>query len=415
VDSVWEIFGPLLRGVQLVLIPEEGVKDADRLVEILAAHRVTRIVVVPSLLRTLLSTCPDLGSRLPHLRHWVTSGEALPVELCRSFTEKMPQSALINLYGSSEVSADATCYDTRQQSASTTNVPIGNPIANTRAYILDRHSNPVPIGVPGELHIGGEGLARGYLNRPELTAERFIPDPYSGESGSRLYRSGDLTRYLPDGNIEFLGRIDHQVKIRGFRIELGEIETVLDQHPAVRDAVVSAREGTPGDEQLVAYVVPGSQPRGLLTELRGYLQKKLPEYMVPSAFVVLEALPLTPNGKVDRKALPAPDPSGFRAENSYAEPRTPVEEQLVEIWEEVLGLERVGIHDNFFELGGHSLLATRVVSRVRKVFQVELPLLSLFEEPTVAGLAERIKVMQQSRSVSSTVVLGSDNLEELRF
>jgi acyl-CoA synthetase (AMP-forming)/AMP-acid ligase II/acyl carrier protein len=336
------------------------------------------------------------------------------VELCRSFAEKMPQSTLINLYGSSEVSADATCYDTRQQNASTTSVPIGRPIANTQVYILDRRSNPVPLGVPGELHIGGEGLARGYLNRPELTAESFIPDPFFDEPGSRLYKSGDLARYLPDGNIEFLGRNDHQVKIRGFRIELGEIEAALAEHPTVRENVVVAREEEPGDKRLVAYLVP--QPRQstpTVRELRGHLKQKLPEYMVPTDFVVLDALPQTPNGKVDRRALPMPERSVVTLDSAYVAPRTPAEEALAEIWAEVLRAKQVGAHSDFFELGGHSLLATRIVSRVREVFQVELPLRALFEEPTVAGLAERVEVAQQSRPVPSIVAPGSDDFEEL--
>jgi acyl carrier protein len=337
---------------------------------------------------------PDLGSRLPQLRHWVSSGEALPVELCRSFAEKLPQSTLVNLYGSSEVSADVTCYDTRQ-AASSSRIPVGRPIANIQIYLLDSHLRPVPIGVAGELYVGGEGLARGYLNRPELTAEKFIPDPFSDEAGARLYRTGDLARYLPDGNIEYLGRIDHQVKIRGYRIELGEVEAALDQHPAVRGAVVSAREDALGDKRLVAYfVVPDRGQEPTTSELRAFMKAKVPEYMVPSAFVGLEAFPLTPNGKVDRKALPAPDPSGFRAENAYAEPRTPAEEALAGIWEEVLGLERVGIHDDFFELGGHSLLAVRVMTRLNRHFGVEVPLRVLFEEPTIEGLALAVTQMQ---------------------
>jgi surfactin family lipopeptide synthetase A len=242
--------------------------------------------------------------------------------------------------------------------------------------------------MPGELHVGGPVLARGYLNRPELTAERFTADPFGNKPEARLYKTGDLARYLPDGNIEFLGRVDDQVKLRGYRVELGEIESALVSHPAVRESATVLREDAPEQKLLAAYVVAdGSSAPPSPRELRGYLKERLPEYMVPSAFVVLEALPLTPNGKVDRKALPVPDSSGFRAENAYVEPRTPVEEALAGIWGEVLRLERVGIHDDFFELGGHSLLATRVMSRVRDVFQVDLPLRTLFEEPNIGGLA----------------------------
>jgi amino acid adenylation domain-containing protein len=254
VDSVWEIFGPLLCGIRTVIIPDDKLKDVHLLVRTLASYHVTRLVLVPSLLRTMLESCDDLRRRLPELKYWVTSGEALPVDLCQSFQESMPQSILINLYGSSEVAADVTCFDT-SKAATLHYVPIGRPISNTRTYIVDRCLQPVPVGVRGELLIGGAGLARGYHNLPDLTAEKFIPNPFSSEPGARVYRTGDLVRYLPDGNIEFLGRVDQQVKIRGFRIELGEVEAVLAQHPGVQQAVVVAREDNPGDQRLVAYVV----------------------------------------------------------------------------------------------------------------------------------------------------------------
>jgi acyl carrier protein len=248
-----------------------------------------------------------------------------------------------------------------------------------------RNLNPVPIGVPGELHVGGPVLARGYLNRPELTKARFIPDPFTEEPGARVYKTGDLARYLADGNIEFLGRVDEQVKIRGFRVEPGEVEAALSGYPAVHQAVVVVKKDANGSERLVAYVVVSREHTPSVRELRGYLKEKLPEYMVPSAFVTLDGLPLMPNGKVDRKALPAPEVLRPELLGDFVAPRDALEEQLVSIWEEVLGVERVGIHDDFFELGGHSLLATQVISRVRDAFGVELPLRSLFEEPTVAG------------------------------
>jgi hypothetical protein len=260
-------------------------------------------------------------------------------------------------------------------------------VANTQVYLLDRSGNPVPVGVPGELYIGGDGLARGYWNRPELTAERFLPDPWSGKSGARLYKTGDLARYLPDGNLEFLGRVDQQVKLRGFRIELGEVEAALGRHPAVRQAVVLAREDAPGHKRLVAYLVTSAAQAPGVHELRAFLKDQLPEYMVPSAFVLLDALPRTVNGKIDRGALPAPGPNDLPQAEAFVAPRTPVEERLAGIWAEVLSLERVGVEDDFFALGGHSLLATRVVSWVRSAFQVDLPLRRLFEAPTVAGLA----------------------------
>jgi acyl carrier protein len=273
-------------------------------------------------------------------------------------------------------------------------VPIGRPIANTQVYLLDPHLQPVPIGVPGELYIGGHGVARGYLNRPELTAERFIVDPFRDEPQARLYKTGDLARYTSDGHIEFLGRLDHQVKLRGYRIELGEIEAVLTQHTAVRESVVLAREDVPGARGLVAYIIPRQAPPPTTRELRSFLQAKLPNYMVPSTFVMLAALPLTPNGKVDRRALPAPDQERPLLEEAFVAPRTPVEEALAGIWADVLGLTQVGIHDHFLELGGHSLLATQIIARLREAFQVELPLRSLFEAPTVADQAEYIETVR---------------------
>ena len=296
-----------------------------------------------------------------------------------------------NLYGPSET----TTYSTVAYLASgESGVPgIGRPIANTRAYVLDRRLEPVPIGVPGELYLGGAGVARGYLGRPALTAERFVPDPFGpsagAEPGGRLYRTGDRARWRPDGTLEFLGRLDQQLKLRGFRIEPGEIETVLGQHPAVRTAVVIAREDVPGDVRLVAYVVPEGAPVDG-GELRRFLEQRLPEYMVPAAIVVLESLPLMPNGKLDRGALPPPDSTEPRDREDFVAPRTPVEEMLAGIWATVLRLERVGIRDNFFALGGHSLLATQVISRVRTAIGIELPLHALFEDPTVAGLATRV-------------------------
>jgi acyl carrier protein len=276
-------------------------------------------------------------------------------------------------------------------------IPIGRPIANAQIYILDRQLQPVPIGVAGELHIGGDGVARGYLNQPELTAEKFIYHSFNGEPARRVYRTGDLARYLPDGNIEFLGRIDNQVKLRGYRIELGEIEAVLGQHPLVQSSVVVVREDTPGDKRLVGYVV-GREKSFDGAEIRKYLKQKLPEYMVPSAFVRLDELPLTPNGKVDRKALPAPDQDRPELGNIYQAPRTPVEEALASIWCELLKVDKVGIQDNFFELGGHSLLATQIMSRVRSGLSIELPLRTLFESPTVEQLAEAIMEQRAEES-----------------
>ncbi|RKH24614.1 AMP-binding enzyme, partial [Corallococcus sicarius] len=257
---------------------------------------------------------------------------------------------------------------------------IGRPLPNVRVYVLDRNLHPVPTGVPGELFIGGEGVARGYLGRPELTADRFIPDAFAATPGARLYRTGDVARWRADGTLDYLGRADFQVKVRGFRIELGEIEATLLQHPEVREAVVLAREDVPGDKRLVAYVTALEGHALEADTLKAHLKQHVPEYMVPSAFLVLEALPLNTNGKVDRKALPAP--LGTALTSSYVAPSTPTEEQLAALFTQVLRVERVGIHDNFFALGGHSLLATQLVSRVRATFRRELPLRALFEAPT---------------------------------
>jgi amino acid adenylation domain-containing protein len=387
VDSVWELFGPLLQGIRTVMVPDEDVKDPHRLVQVLAAKHVTRLVLVPSLLDALLRTCGALEGQLPKLKMWITSGEPLSRELCQRFVRSMPGSALLNLYGSSEVAADVTWYEAHQAPGDLARVPIGRPIANTQIYLLDAHQNLVPVGIPGELHVGGAGVARGYLNRSELTAERFIPNPFSDKPETCLYKTGDLARYLPDGALEFLGRLDNQVKIRGFRIELGEIEAVLSQHPAVREVVIVAREDVPGGKCLLAYLVPARKPAPAPSALRSFLKEKLPDYMIPSTFVILDTLPLTPNGKVNRLALPSPDQVSPVLERAFVAPRTPVQEALADIWSQVLGIKRLSIHDNFFELGGHSLLAVQLMSRIQQTFNRGIPLASLFQAPTTADFA----------------------------
>jgi aspartate racemase len=270
-------------------------------------------------------------------------------------------------------------------------IPIGKPIANTRVYVLDTRCELVPIGVPGELYIAGDGLARGYLNRPELTAKHFVPNPFSTEDGACLYKTGDLVRYLSDGNLEFLGRVDEQVKIHGYRIELGEIQYLLNQHPAVRESVVLAIPDSTGDKRLAAFVTPSGREPLETDALRAHLKRSLPDYMVPAAFAVLDRLPLSPNGKVDRRALPAPGPDGRDQHHTYVAPRTPIEEQLSVIWCELFHLERISIHDNFFELGGHSLLAVRLFDRIRKTFNTNLPLATLFQAPTLEKLSALIR------------------------
>jgi amino acid adenylation domain-containing protein len=404
-DSLWEIFGPLLRGVPVVVIPAEEAKDPPELIRTLASNRVSRIVLVPSLLRNMLEAADDLQARLPNLKVWVTSGEAVPVELTQRFREAMPRAVLLNLYGSSEISADVTAYDTTLMADGVANVPIGRPIDNTQIYVLDGRLRPVPVGVVGEVYSGGDGLARGYWRRPDLTAERFVPDPLGTRPGARLYRTGDLARFMPDGNVEYLGRRDFQVKVRGFRIELGEVEAALAKHPAVEQTVVVASEGEAGDSLLVAYIVSHGGAALRSGDLRNFLKESLPDYMVPSVFVSLDAFPLTPNGKINRLALPAQSRARVETGERYVAPSTPTEEILAGVWSGLLGLERVGAHDNFFELGGHSLLATRVVSRVRELFGVELPLRNLFEVPTVAGLAASLeKALKAGRGLHASPI-----------
>jgi hypothetical protein len=324
----------------------------------------------------------------------IIGGEQPMAEAVNVWHETISSSVgLINAYGPTEATVVGTLYNA-DGNTTAHNVPIGRPIGNVRIYILDKNGHLVPIGVLGELYIGGDSLARGYWNRSDLTAEKFIPDSFAKEPGARLYRTGDLARYLPDGNIEFLGRIDNQVKIRGFRIEPGEIEEALGQHASIREAVVGIHEESSGNRRLIAYVVaiPGSALS--INELRKYLRHKLPEYMVPSVFVMLESLPLTANGKIDRRALPRPDQSRPELDQRFVAPRTPTEELLVEIWANILQVDKVGVHDNFFDLGGHSLLATQVMARACDALRTDLPLRALFEDPTVAGLAERFFEIQ---------------------
>ncbi len=385
VDSLWELLGPLLEGIPTLVLGDESVKSLSGMVGELADCGVTRIWVVPSLLKALLDRFPDLQERLPKLTFWVSSGEPLSEELFDQFSAEMPASVLYNLYGTSEV-WDATWYDPVLESQPEHGIPIGRPIANVRTYVLDPHLNPVPIGIPGELCIGGLGVARGYLNRPDLTKAKFIANPFS--PADRLYRTGDRARYLPDGNIEHLGRSDHQVKLRGYRIELGEVSGVLCRHEEVSSAIVLLGENGAGDAQLVAYVVPREESSLQISALRSFLRDRLPQHMVPAAFVLLDELPLKPNGKIDRAALPSAGRRERDAENASSPPRTPTEKSLARIWEDLLGWEQVGVNDNFFnDLGGHSLVAARVVSLIQSTHQVEIPLRAIFENPTINDLA----------------------------
>jgi len=345
------------------------------------------------------------------LRRVICSGEALGVNLQERFFERLGGVELNNLYGPTEAAIDVT-YWRCEPNDGRSSVPIGRPIANTQLYILDREMEVVPVGVKGELYVGGTGVGRGYLYDPQRTAESFVPNPFSGVAGERLYRTGDLCRYLQDGEIEFLGRIDDQVKVRGFRIELGEIEAALSSHSGVAEAVVVVREDNEGDKRLVAYVVPSPEQEFLQDDLREYLKTQLPDYMTPQVFVMLDALPLTPNGKLDRHSLPTPDYSNQARAKGYQAPRNDLEKIVAEIWCEVLGEQQIGVEDNFFSVGGHSLLATQVVSRVRQRFEIELPLRVMFEAPTIAELSIAIKRVLEQQTRAQAPALTRTNRRE---
>ncbi|NEO97699.1 MAG: amino acid adenylation domain-containing protein [Symploca sp. SIO2E9] len=399
--SVFEIVMALCTGARLCLATQESLLPGPDLLEQLRQYKITHVTLPPSALAAMAF------EKLPDLEVMVVAGEAISVELAQQWSDGIN---FFNAYGPTESTVCATIAPYVRGSGK---LPIGRPIANTQIYLLDEHLQAVPIGVPGELYIGSVGLARGYLNRQQLTAQRFIANPFSSEPTARLYKTGDLGRYLADGNIEYLGRIDHQVKIRGFRIELGEIEAVLTQHPALEQAIVIAREDNPANKSLVAYLVSNSPEVPTNRELHHFLQDKLPNYMVPNAFVILEVLPLTPNGKVDRYALPVPDSYSLILSNNYVAPSNATEEILVAIWSQLLGVEKVGIHDNFFELGGHSLLAAQVISRSQQALSVEITPQSLFENPTIATLAEVIAQSQNQGTDLSAyqAILPRENLE----
>jgi amino acid adenylation domain-containing protein len=384
--SVWEFYAPLMAGAQLVVARPGGHQDPAYLLEAINKHGVTILQVVPTLLRLLLE---DAALAECHsLKRVFCGGEALTPELQGAFHAIM-SAELINVYGPTEATIHASftaCPVCKEQPRPS----IGRPIANAQLYILDHHQRLVPVGVAGELHVSGAGLARGYAHRADLTAEKFMPHPFSELPGERLYRTGDLARRLTDGQIEFLGRVDHQVKLRGFRVELGEIEVAIASHPAVRQAIVVAREDAPGEQRLVAYLVRHEESDLTVKGLRQYLKEKLPEYMIPAAFVVLDALPLTPNGKVERRSLPAPAAIAGD-EDSFIAPRDAIELQLVEIWEEVLRVRSIGVTDDFFDLGGNSLLAVRLMAQIEIQFGQELSLSTLFQGATIEGLASALR------------------------
>jgi amino acid adenylation domain-containing protein len=392
--SVWEFFWPLLSGAVLVMARPGGQQDGEYLRETIQRYGITTMHFVPPMLSAWLEV--EGVERCGSLKRVICSGEALGAEAARKFQQRLGGAELHNLYGPTEASIDVSWWECRREWEKDF-VPIGQPIANTGLYVLDGGMKPVPVGVGGELYIGGTGLGRGYLNRPELTGEKFVPNPF-GEGGERLYRTGDLARWMEEGTIEFLGRLDHQVKVRGYRIELGEIETALSEQAGVEQAVVLAREDRAGEKRLVGYVVVGKSERATPpspAELRERLKQRLPEYMVPPVILLLDEMPLTANGKIDRKALPRPETSLDQA--GYVGPRTSTEEILCGIWKQVLGLETVGVMDDFFSLGGDSLLAIQLISRIRNAFQTELSLRTIFANTTINSFAALLEQNIESK------------------
>ncbi|WP_261204544.1 non-ribosomal peptide synthetase [Laspinema sp. D2d] len=413
--ATFEIWGALLNGAHLKGISTEITLSPHDFARELRQQKIDILFLTTALFQQVVRTVPHA---FQSLRCLLFGGETVdPRWVKKVLNQGIPQQ-LIHVYGPTENTTFSTYYPIEAMPEQASSVPIGKAVANTELYLLDPHLQPVAVGIPGELYLGGEGLARGYLNRPDLTEERFISNPF-GKPGTRLYKTGDLARYKQDGNLEFLGRIDHQVKIRGFRIELGEIEAVLCQYSGVAAAVAIAREEIPGEKELVAYVVP-HDPEGKssplkISELRRFLQEKLPSYMIPTAYAVLELLPLTPNGKINRQVLPEIDTAFQELLENYVAPRTSVEEVLVDIWRQVLGKPQVSVYDNFFELGGHSLLATQLISRIRDGLKIELPVSQLFEAPTVASLANYIETVCWAAKSPKIPNFHEEEREEVEF
>jgi amino acid adenylation domain-containing protein len=392
-----EIYLPLLTGGRIVIAPREATYDGRLLSELIVKSRATVMQATPATWRVLFES----GWRGDRNLKVLVGGETLPAELAHELVSRCGE--VWNMYGPTETTIWSSVYRVRGDEARV--LPIGRPIANTTFYILDDAGQPVPVGSEGELYIGGEGLARGYFERPELTSEKFVRDPFSALPQARMYRTGDLARFREDGNVEYLGRLDHQVKIRGFRIELGEIEAVLDQHPDVLRSVVVAREESSGDKRLAAYVVCETESTVSSAELREHARKQLPDYMIPSAIVQLAALPLTPNGKVDRKALPAPKATDFASDVNYVAPRNPVEWKLAALWEETLGIRSIGVKTSFFDLGGRSLLAARLFTQISRAFGKDLPLATLFRAPTIEQLAQELRDDSSQPAYTSLVTI----------
>ncbi|MBW4546637.1 MAG: amino acid adenylation domain-containing protein [Symplocastrum torsivum CPER-KK1] len=405
-----ELFPALLSGARVIFRTEEMLSSTASFLQFVEREQVSILNLPTAFWHELVNGMSLLKQPMPtSVRLVVVGGEKASRSAYSTWLQLVGEyPRWLNTYGPTETTVTATVYDplaAPETDHARTDIPIGRPIANVQAYILDQQLQPVPIGMPGELYIGGAGLGRGYLNRPDLTADKFIPNPFSNEPNARLYKTGDKVRYLPDGNIEFIGRIDFQVKIRGFRIELGEIEAVLEQHPAVQQAVVIAREDVPGNKRLVAYFVAQPEQTFTSSELRQFVKQKLPDYMVPSTCVQMDTLPLTPNDKVDRRALPAPDLTRQESSEAFVAPRDELELQLTKIWEQVLGIQPIGIQDNIFELGVHSLLAARLANQIEQTFKKNLPLTTIFQAPTIKQLAHILRQEAWSAPCSSLVVI----------
>ena len=397
-DALWEVFAALTHGVPLVVVAEAEAGEPRRLVEVLARHRVTRLIAVPAIFRVLLDLVPDLAARLPHLKIWISTGDTLSGDLYRRFMERMPHTRLYNFYGTAEA-GDVAWYTPDPRYDPLLRCPIGRAIANVRTYILDESQRPVPIGILGELYVASSGLAHGYLNDPQLTAERFLDCPFGQPPGERMYRTGDLAKFLATGDIDLVGRVDQQVKLNGMRIEPEQVEAVLHEHPMVEEAWVDVRADPSGDGRLVAYLIGRADPESLLA----FIRPRLPRYMLPQLFVHLDSPPRTPTGKVDRHGLPDPDWAARTATRRALPARNEVERRLAAIWSELLGVAEVGVEDDFFEIGGHSLLAARLMARVEREFGTSLPLALLFEHSTIAGIAEALSAKEEPHGWSPLV------------
>ena len=408
--ATFEIWGALLHGATLVVLSKETVLSPLELKREIAKQKITVMFLTTALFNQMAQSVPEAFASM---RYLIFGGEASDAHAVKKVVDRGKPQHLVNAYGPTEGTTFTTSYEVDTVPPALHTLPIGRPLSNTEVWVFDRQGQLVPVGVAGELYIGGDGIAREYLGRPELTADRFVPHPFSKEPGARLYRTGDLVRHLSDGNIEFLKRMDHQVKIRGFRVELGEIEAALNQYWAISESVVIDNDDLPGGTRLIGYIVPEEGIEPTSAQLYSFLKEKIPSYMIPSIFVILKEIPLTPNGKVNRGELPVPQLSEDGTSANFVAPRNELEETLAEIWRETLGVAQVGVESNFFDLGGHSLLATRVVSQVRERFGVELPLRVLFESPTIAGLAQHLDAVQVKDTQLSRILSMLENVENI--